>query len=330
MTESTPGIDGPVLVTGATGTVGGALVDRLLADGIAVRALVRSPRRAVEVLPHEVELVEGDITVPASLPVALDGVATVVHGAGMPEQWAKDPEVFDRVNHIGTRNMVDAALAADVATFVHISTIDVFAWSPGEPFAEHLDPNPKHTFYERSKQAADAYVTERIADGLPARFACPAGVFGPAPMLTAGANTLLRDLAAGKIPMLLPGGLPMVFNRDVADGIVRLAAAPVGTRAIFSDRYLTLQEIAELVAATTGTAKVPRVLPRWVAHAVRSAGELVANRTGNAPLVASGELTFLESHAVPDATFARTELGWTTTPLEEALATTLAWAADQA
>ena len=51
-----------------------------------------------------------------------------------------------------------------------MSTIDVFAWSPGVPFSETLDPNPKHTFYERSKQAADAYVSDQIANGLPADF----------------------------------------------------------------------------------------------------------------------------------------------------------------
>ena len=328
MTDAPSPLTGPVLVTGATGNVGGALVHRLLADGVAVRALVRSPRRAVELLPPEVELVEGDVTVPASLAVAVDGAATVVHSAGMPEQWAKDTDVFDRVNHQGTRHLVDSAMAAGVGSFIHVSTIDVFAWSPGVPFGETLDPNPKHTFYERSKQAADAYVTEQIANGLPARFACPAAVFGPSPALTAGANTLLRDLVDGKIPVLLPGGMPMVFNDDVADGIVRLAAAPVGTRAIFSDRYLSLTDIAEAVRSVTGTSKVPKMLPRWAAHAVRSVGEAVAARTGKAPLVAAGELTFLESHAIADATFAREQLGWSPTPVEDAFATTVAWLRD--
>lgn len=325
MSDDAPSLTGPVLVTGATGNVGGALVHRLVGDGVAVRALVRSPRRAVEILPPEVELVEGDVTVPASLSAAVADVATVVHSAGMPEQWAKDNDVFDRVNHQGTRHIADAALAAGVGTFIHVSTIDVFRWNPGVPFSERLDPEPKHTFYERSKQAADAYVTELIDKGLPARFACPAAVFGPSPALTAGANVFLRDLSAGKIPVLLPGGMPLVFNLDVAEGILRLAHAPVGTRAIFSDRYLTLRQIAQAVNRITDGAKVPRTIPRTLAHLVSRTGSALAKVTGRAPLVAAGELTFLESHAVPDATFARTELGWRPTVLEDALATTLRW-----
>lgn len=328
MSDATPQPSGPVLVTGATGNVGGALVHRLVADGVPVRALVRSPRKAVEILPAGVELVEGDVTIPESLQVAVQGAHTIVHSAGMPEQWARDTDVFDRVNHQGTRHLVDAAMAAGVGCFIHVSTIDVFRWNPGVPFSERIDPEPKHTFYERSKQAADAYVTQQIAHGLPARFACPAAVFGPAPALTAGANTLLRDLAAGDIPVLLPGGMPLVFNQDVAEGILRLAVAPVGTRAIFSDRYLTLTQIAQAVHRITGTAKVPKVIPKLLAHGVCRGGEFVARRTGKAPLVAKGELTFLESHAVPDATFARQELGWRPTVLEDALATTLRWLGD--
>jgi nucleoside-diphosphate-sugar epimerase len=314
-----------VLVTGATGNVGGSLITRLLADDCEVRALVRSAPRAAEVLPGEVRLYEGDVTDPASLVDAVAGAATVVHAAGLPEQWTSDPDIFDKVNVQGTANMADAAIAANVECFVHVSTIDVFTWNPGKPFAETIDPNLKHTAYEQSKQAADRLVTERIEDGLPARFACPAGVYGPAPSVTPGVNQLLNDLLNGDIPMLLPGGFPSVFNADCADGIIRIGKAPIGTRAILSGPYSTLQEIAQMVNTATGTSKVPKVLPTWFAHLVSRTGEWRAKRTNKAPLIAEGQLHFLEQHVVPDSTFAEEHLGWQQTPMPEAIQQTIDW-----
>ncbi|MEE9414309.1 MAG: NAD-dependent epimerase/dehydratase family protein [Acidimicrobiales bacterium] len=324
MTEITR-LPGLVLVTGATGNVGGSVITRLLADGYEVRSLVRSSERASGLLPEEVEFVEGDITDPESLKPAVAGVGTVIHAAGLPEQWTSEPDVFDRVNLGGTINIADAAIEADVECFVHVSTIDVFVWTPGRPFGETIDPNPKHTAYERSKQASDKAVVERIEHGLPARFACPAGVYGPAPSVTPGVNQLLNDLLNGDIPMLLPGGLPTVFNADCADGIIRIGQGPVGTRAILSGPYCTLLEMAELVHDASPAAKIPKVLPTWFAHGVSRAGELVAKRTNKAPLIPEGQLHFLEQHVIPDATHAREHLGWRPTEMADAVAQTIDW-----
>lgn len=325
MSRGTSKLPSPVLVTGATGNVGGALVERLLTSGHSVRALVRSIERARDLLPSAVQLIEGDVTDFESLGPAMAGALSVVHAAGLPEQWSLDPDIFDQVNLGGTINVADAALAAKVQCFVHVSTIDVFVWTPGVPFGEVLDPEQKHTAYEQSKQAADRAVVERMHKGLPARFVCPSGVYGPAPTLTPGLNQLLNDLVADDIPMLLPGGLPMVFNRDVADGILRVGAGPVGTRAILSGPYKTLREIAQMVHTVTDTGKVPRVLPGWFAHLVSRTGEIIARRTKKAPLIPAGALHFLECHVVPDAGHAEKELGWTATPVEEAIGRTVSW-----
>ena len=325
MKNLTAPLASPVLVTGATGNVGGSMITRLLADGCEVRALVRSSARAADLLPAGVHLVEGDVTDPASLATAVDGAATVIHAAGLPEQWSRDPSIFENVNVRGTVNIADAAMTAGVDCFVHVSTIDVFTWSPGQPFAEYIDPHPKHTAYERSKQQADRLVLERIEHGLPARIVCPAGVFGPAPTVTPGFNQLLNDLLHNAIPMLLPGGLPSVFNGDCADGIVRVGNSDIGTQAILSGPYMTLREIAEMVHELTGTTKIPKVLPSWFAHLVSRAGEQRARWTNKPPLIPEGQLHFLEEHVVPNSTYARESLGWKSTPMGEAVQRTLDW-----
>ncbi|HET6547518.1 MAG TPA: SDR family NAD(P)-dependent oxidoreductase, partial [Solirubrobacter sp.] len=141
-----------VLITGATGQVGNAIARRLAADGVEVRALVRSPERAAPTLPEGVQTVKGDVTDSASLRAAFDGCATVYHAAGIPEQWRKDTGEFERVNVDGTRNVVEAALAAGVERFVYTSTDDALVQGPGEEFDESaLNPNPGQTPYQRSK-----------------------------------------------------------------------------------------------------------------------------------------------------------------------------------
>jgi len=313
-----------VLVTGATGTVGHPIVERLLAQGHEVRALVRDVDRAGKLVPEGAELVAGDVSDAASVRAAIDGCDVVYHAAGLPEQWRLDTDDFKRVNVDGTRNLVEAALQTGVERFVYTSTIDVFAWTPGEPFDESvIDPEPRPTHYERSKQEADRIVVAALDRGLPAVFLHPSGVYGPAPVLAPGMNDLLAQLALRKIPMLLPGGMPVVYAPDVADGhLLAAEKAPVGGRYILSERYHTLADVARAVTRHVPKAKVPPVMPLGVARAVSVAGERVARVTKKPPLIPRGALHFLESHPVPVATHAQEELGWRPMAFDEGLGRT--------
>ena len=314
-----------VLITGSTGQVGNAIARRLAADGLEVRALVRSPERA-QVLPDGVQAVFGDVTDPASLSAALVGCATVYHAAGIPEQWRRDVGEFARVNVDGTRNVVEAALAAGVERFVYTSTDDVLVQAPGEPFDESVvNPNPGQTPYQRSKQEADRIVVAALDHGLPAVFLHPAGLYGPAPFLVKGLNDLLLQLARRKTPMLLPGGMGVVYSDDVADGHVRAAAqASVGARYLLAESFQPLTEIARAVADSEPGAKVPRVIPLAIARAVSTAGERVAQVTGRPPMIPRSVLQFLERGARPSGARARAELGWSPTPFATGVERTLA------
>jgi len=315
-----------MLVTGATGTVGSAVAAELAATGHSVRALVRDVDRARPLLPSGVEPVRGDVTDAASISAAVDGCERVYHAAGLPEQWRLDPEDFRRVNVAGTANVVEACLAGGVGRLVYTSTIDVFAWSPGTPFDEsRLDPEPRPTAYERSKQEADRLVASALDRGLDAVFLHPSAVYGPAPVVAAGLNHLLIRLARRQIPMLLPGGMPVVHAADVATG--HLAAAErgrSGDRFILSGEYLTLREIALAVREHVPAAKVPPVMPMAFARALAVAGEGLAKLTRRAPLIARGEQVFLASHPVPVADRARRELDWSSRPAGPGFGETLA------
>jgi dihydroflavonol-4-reductase len=301
-----------VLLTGGTGLLGNALARELIARKRSVRALVRSVERAKGVLPLECELVKGDVTDLASVRRAMDGCRVVYHASGLPEQWLPDRSLFHRVNTQGTQNMIDAAVEQRVEKFVYASTIDVFIMRPGTPFDEtQLDPHPKSTHYERSKQEADRLVTAALDRGLKAVFLHPSALYGPGPAGSPGLNHFIRDIIRRKVPMLLPGGLPLVLAADAAVGhVLAEEKAPVGSRYILSESYQPLIEIARQVVEIAGAGQVPPVMPSWAAHTVSTIGEFVSALITTPPLIPKGQLHFLETHALPDASKARRELGW--------------------
>ena len=237
-----------VLVTGATGLIGFNIVEQLLPLH-QVRVLARSVEKAKALFGSKVEIVRGDVTESASLGPALAGCEIAFHAAGFPEQWMKDPQIFQDVNVGGTRNVLEVARTTGVRRVVYTSTIDVFAGKAGETYNEStLDPEPKGTYYERSKQDADRLAESFQKGGMDIVFLHPSGLYGPGPAGSPGMNQIIVDLKKGKIPMLLPGGVPLAYSHDVARGhILAAEKAKSGDRFILSESYKTLTEIAEII-----------------------------------------------------------------------------------
>ncbi|MBK9031229.1 MAG: NAD-dependent epimerase/dehydratase family protein [Myxococcales bacterium] len=311
------------LVTGATGLVGNALARRLADGGQRVRALVRDLDRARPILPG-VELVRGDITEPASLVPALAGVARVFHAAGMPEQWQRDEGVFDRVNHLGTANVLAAARTAGVARVIYTSTMDVFAAPRGGTLVEtNLDPHPKHTAYERSKQAADRAAEAIRADGLDVVHVNPAAVYGPGPVHVALNGVFIR-LLTGKMPMVPPGGMSVVYVDGVVDAHLAAADRGVsGERYLVSDGYASNRELCVEIARQAGLRKVPRDAPAWLLRGLAGVSAPLARLFRFSPLIAPGQLTFILWQARVDSAKAQRELGFAPTPLATGVERTL-------
>ncbi|MBI3396288.1 MAG: NAD-dependent epimerase/dehydratase family protein [Spirochaetia bacterium] len=312
------------LVTGGTGLVGYNVIQALLKRGRRVRAMVRNPDRARSIL-KDVDFMAGDITDVDAVRRGIEGCSVVYHCAGLPEQWLKDNAVFERVNVGGTRNIAEAARVARVKKFVYTSTIDVFQAAAGEEYDESkLDPDPKGTAYERSKQAADRVVVELYGRGLPAVFLHPAGVYGVGPAGSPGINQFLIDYKAGKVPAILPGGMPVVFGPDVGEGhVLAEEKARNGARYILSESYMDFKELAAVAGSLLGKKGIPFTLPLWLAKTASAATEIVAGMTGRPPLIPSGQLHFLQWQARPKSDKAKKELGWNPVTAREGLEKTI-------
>jgi dihydroflavonol-4-reductase len=316
----------PVLVTGATGLVGFAIAALLAARGDHVRALVRDEPRARRMLGPDMELCTGDITAPASLEPALQGVSLVFHAAGMPEQWQRDEGIFDRVNRGGTANVLAAALRAGVKRVVYTSTMDVFAAPRGGTLVEtNLDAALKPTAYERSKQAAEREAEALREQGLEVVYVNPCAVYGPSPVITA-LNVFFVRLLAGKVPMLPPGGMPIAFVEGVAAAHVAAADwGRAGERYLVADEHLSMVELATAILDAEGRGRrAPPVAPAWILQATASASAPLARTFGFKPLIAPGELSFIRWDVRVDASKAKKELGFRPTPPAEGIARTVA------
>src|SRR5581483_6013285 len=113
------------LVTGASGFIGGHVVERLLREGHHVRGLVRLSSDTELLEEVGAEIVVGALDDPGSLERATAGCDYVVHCAALVSDWATAREI-EHVNVEGTRELLDAATRARVRRFVHISTTDVY------------------------------------------------------------------------------------------------------------------------------------------------------------------------------------------------------------
>ncbi|MFP6627156.1 MAG: NAD-dependent epimerase/dehydratase family protein [Deltaproteobacteria bacterium] len=334
-----------VLVSGATGMVGNAILEALLREGRSVRVLARSPERARQTLGEVnrhrqatqsaltatqhalrgVEIVRGDVTDRASLAAAMRGCDTVYHAAGLPEQWLDDEGLFQRVNVEGTHNMVETALEQSLQRFIYTSTIDVFAARAGREFDEtRLDPRPKDTAYGRSKQDADSVVARAIERGLPAVFLHPSGLYGPGPESSPGINAMVAELLMGRLPLIPPGSLPLVFSDDVAAGhLLAERKAEVGQRYILSAFSVSVSEVLKQVVEAAGSGKVPYTIPLWAARLAVEAGELQSMITRRAPLLPRNHLHFLQQDLRPLADKAKSQLGWQPQDLGQSIKNTV-------
>jgi uncharacterized protein YbjT (DUF2867 family) len=114
-----------VFLTGATGFVGRHMLHRLLAEGHAVRALVRDPQKAASAALPNVEFIAGDVAEGTGLDQGMQGCDAVIHLVGIILE--KGSTTFERVHHLGTRNVVEAAKRTRIKRFVQMSALGVRA-----------------------------------------------------------------------------------------------------------------------------------------------------------------------------------------------------------
>ncbi len=163
--------DSTVLVTGASGFVGGRIVELCaLGHGPRPRAAIRAWNRAARVARFPVDIAICDIMDPQQIAAAMDGIEYVVHCA-----YVDDARVIVE----GTRNMLTAARDAGVRRFVFLSTAEVYGQQAAGEIDEHAPCQHSGWTYADGKIDAENLCREFHADGLPVTILRPSIVYGP-------------------------------------------------------------------------------------------------------------------------------------------------------
>ncbi len=185
-------------ITGGTGFVGSETIRQAVAAGNAVRALTRSPQPAGD----GIAWTDGSLTDPASLVRLVSGADAVIHIAGVVR--ARDAAAFDAANVDGSRMTIDAAQAAGVRRFIHVSSLSA--------------REPQLSAYGASKARAEAAVK---ASGLDWTIVRPPAVYGPADkeMLD-----LFKMAKRGFMLLPPPGKISVIHVADLARLLLALAA----------------------------------------------------------------------------------------------------------
>ena len=317
-------------VTGASGHVGANLVRALIAQGRAVRVLVRSDHRAFDGL--DVEQVHGDVTDPNTLARLVDGAEIVHHLAARITLAYHRDALATQINVGGTQHVVDACLRARVKRLVHYSSIHAFDAHPvAEPVTESrvMALGADVPIYDRTKAEAENIVRGAITRGLDAVIVNPTAIIGPNDFKPSAMGKLLCDLFTGRVPALVRGGFNWVDVRDVVDGaLLAEAKGRAGENYLLGGHYATFQALTALTASVGGARA-----PRWfipvglAAMAVPFAAIYTAAAKGT-PTFTRASLRAITHHQDIRIDKACTELGYAPRPFVDTLRDTHAWFRD--
>ncbi len=317
------------VVTGGAGFIGSHLVERLAGSGQAVRVIER-PGAASGHLPAGVEVTYADIRDREALGPAMRGARRVYHLAANPNLWARDPAEFDQVNHVGTRNVLDAALASGAERVLHTSTESILTKAGASgPIDENVAIAPEDTVgpYCLSKLMAERYAFELAAAGRPVVVANPTMPVGPGDRGLSPPSRLILDFCRGKLPAAMECTLNLIDVRDAALGLVRvMERGQPGRRYLLGAENLTLLGLLERLSRLTGV-PVPRwTVPYPVGLATAWVSEFWSSRvSGRMPKATITGLRLTRRLMHFDGTRSLAELGLAPRPIDEALADAVAW-----
>lgn len=211
-----------VLVTGATGFVGGAVARRLARDGHDVRGLARPSSDVARLAAAGIDVVPGDVRDRDAVTLAMCGCSHVIHLAAAK---SGPSALLHEVNVRGTANVMDAAHECEVHRVVLGSTLGVNGFVTGTPLDERSPARP-NTPYRLSKWRA-----EEVARAAHDHRDVPVVIARISTVVGAGARgwlPLARGIAAGGMHLIGDGtnSIDLVPIDDLADGVIRCATVP--------------------------------------------------------------------------------------------------------
>jgi len=321
------------VVTGATGLLGANVAAALREAGHEVRCTRRSTSRVDHLDALDLSWVLADLTDPAALAAACEGVDVVFHCAAQVDIRPRATEAMERANVDGTVHVCAAARAAG-ARLVHCSTVSAVGLATGAADADettelNFAAHGLHDGYVDTKHRAEEVVRDAVSDGLDAVIVNPGFMFGPYDRKPSS-GTMILAVKAGRTLAWTPGVNSFVDVRDVADGMLRAwQRGEAGRRYILAGDNLCYRDIFQRIADVVG-GTAPRHRAPWpLLWSLGKLGDVAERITGREQEMNSTKArwAFCEGFRFSSRR-AEEELGYTRRPVEEGIGAAMAWFVD--
>ncbi|PEL13603.1 NAD(P)-dependent oxidoreductase [Bacillus sp. AFS017336] len=288
-----------VFISGATGFLGKHTTKRLSEMGYSVIAYGRNEEAAKFFINmSNVKFIKGDLNNSVLLNENIKNVDYVIHCAALAAPFG-DYSEFEKTNVEGTKNIVNAALLANLKKFVNISTPSVYFTNESRKNVKESDPLPtKHSnYYAKTKHLADLIIEDAIEKGLPAISLRPRQIFGPFDHTIFGRFIQINE--DGGIPLVHSGQVLMDFTYidNVVDMIIACMKADHALNGeyynITNDQPIYLIDVLnQLFIALNKELNTKNISPKLLSF-IATSSELIAKFTKKPPKVSNHIANFL-------------------------------------
>ncbi len=272
-----------VLVTGATGFIGRHLIERLVSEKHAVRALALPQENTSGIDRLGVEIVRGNVLDEPSLLRAASGCRLIYHLAARTEASGPSKKDFLEVNVQGTANVAKAALSVGVDRLVFCSSGALYGRDiTNRAIDEETVPVPDSLYGQSKYLAEQALLSCQRRDGLPVVLARTTAVLGPGAMSWLN---LFRTIASGRFRMIGAGhNYHHVSDiSDIVEGLVLCGSVPGlsgHTCILAGPEWVELRDLVGTIAEAVDAPNVPAPLPAGPFHLYETASRHVFTWTG--------------------------------------------------
>ncbi len=315
-----------VFVTGGSGFIGGALIERLVADGHGVTALARSEAAATAVATAGATPATGDLADVDLLAEAMGGAEHVYHVAGVNEMCPRSEMAMFQANVQGTRNVVAAAAKAGVDRVVYTSSAVVLGEAAGTLGTEESEHRGRYlSTYERSKHEAElvAFTAAEHHD-VDVVAVNPSSVQGPG-RVGGSARIFLYALRSQR-PWLFDTTLSIVDIDDCVDAhLLAAERGRPGDRYVVSGAALSVGDAVRLLNEVADVRTAPRMIPRSVVRTIALPMSYLLRFVPTSTRVCPDLIRVLLHGHTYDGSKAVDELGLVYTPIAETLRKTVEW-----
>jgi dihydroflavonol-4-reductase len=313
-------------ITGGSGFLGLNLVERLVGDGWRVLAMQRSMERARFLDRFDLEKCWGDVgdadSVARALPARCDAV---FHVAADMSFWPRAHARQYRVNTVGTRNVVAAALARGAGCLIHVSSAAAFGLHRARVTEETVSTGPHARIgYVRSKALAEDEVRDGVRRGLRAVIVSPTTLIGR--WDTRVWLPVFRRVAGGRMTAVAPGRTSYAHAGEVARAaLAAVERGRAGATYLLGGPDATFLEVVQRIAALTGGRAPARATPEPLVRGFARLSQWASYLTRKEPMLTPEGAEYLIHRNVVSSARAERELGYRPPALDAALADYHRW-----